>query len=158
MSSPSYNVTTNQNLIEWLSLYNAFVDDYDTFGVKSTGNTGSILTPVGTEAERDGSPSIIGSLRFNSDVNLFEYYNGSEWKYISSLDAYFDTLDITSTTYNVNGNVSEIEYTSGHKQTFVYTGSTKIDITYYNTDGITELAVNTLNFDVNGNLTTTSWS
>jgi len=50
MSSPSYNVTTNHNLLEWLSLYNDFVDDYDTFGVKTTGNTGSILTPVGTEA------------------------------------------------------------------------------------------------------------
>lgn len=40
--------------------------------------TDSIRVPVGTTAERPGI-STTGYVRFNSDLNTFEGYNGSEW-------------------------------------------------------------------------------
>ena len=41
-------------------------------------STGAIRVPVGTELERPGTPAS-GQLRFNSDLNIFEGYNGTTW-------------------------------------------------------------------------------
>ena len=46
--------------------------------VDQTAATGSAELPVGTTAERDGSPSA-GYLRFNSTESQFEGYDGTEW-------------------------------------------------------------------------------
>jgi hypothetical protein len=46
--------------------------------VPQTATTGSAEVPSGTELERDGSPAA-GYLRFNTDVNQFEGYNGTSW-------------------------------------------------------------------------------
>lgn len=43
-----------------------------------TSLTGSEILPVGTTAQRDGTPSS-GYMRFNSDISQFEGYNGSSW-------------------------------------------------------------------------------
>jgi len=43
-----------------------------------TSSSGSLKLPVGTEAERDGSPAA-GYLRFNEDAGGFEGYDGAEW-------------------------------------------------------------------------------
>jgi len=43
-----------------------------------TTTTGSVIITTGTEAQRDGSPNA-GYLRFNTDSNAFEGYNGSAW-------------------------------------------------------------------------------
>ena len=48
---------------------------------KFTG-TNSIRLPNGTTAQRIGS--LAGEIRFNSTINLAEYYTGSEWKAIDS--------------------------------------------------------------------------
>ena len=42
------------------------------------GGTASIKVPVGTTAERPGSP-VRGFVRFNTDLTTFEGYNGTEW-------------------------------------------------------------------------------
>jgi len=42
------------------------------------GGTASIKVPVGTTAERPGTATT-GFVRFNTDLNTFEGYNGSEW-------------------------------------------------------------------------------
>ncbi len=42
------------------------------------GGTASIKVPVGTTAERPASATI-GFVRFNTDLNTYEGYNGSEW-------------------------------------------------------------------------------
>lgn len=47
--------------------------------VGSTGPTGSLVTPAGTEAERDGSPQP-GYFRFNTDTDSWEGYDGAVWK------------------------------------------------------------------------------
>ena len=46
--------------------------------VTKTSTTGSGQLPVGTTAQRDGSPSS-GFIRFNSTDSVFEGYNGTEW-------------------------------------------------------------------------------
>jgi|TARA_R110000851_G_scaffold102107_3_gene218565 hypothetical protein len=46
--------------------------------VDQTSGTGSANIPVGTTAQRDGSPAT-GQLRFNSTDTGFEGYNGSQW-------------------------------------------------------------------------------
>ena len=46
--------------------------------VIETASTGSAEIPVGTTAQRDGSPAT-GMFRFNSTTSGFEGYNGSEW-------------------------------------------------------------------------------
>lgn len=43
-----------------------------------TSATGSEILPVGTTAQRDGTPQA-GYIRFNSDFTSFEGYNGSAW-------------------------------------------------------------------------------
>jgi hypothetical protein len=43
-----------------------------------TSATGSAKLPVGTTAQQDGSPSA-GYIRFNTDTNQFEGYNGTSW-------------------------------------------------------------------------------
>lgn len=43
-----------------------------------TATTGSEILPVGTTAQRDGTPQA-GYIRFNSDYSSFEGYNGSGW-------------------------------------------------------------------------------
>lgn len=43
-----------------------------------TDPTGSLITPVGTTAERDFPPAA-GYFRFNADTNQFEGYDGTVW-------------------------------------------------------------------------------
>lgn len=46
--------------------------------VEKDADTGAAFIPVGTEAQRPGTPSA-GMFRFNDDTDQFEGYNGSEW-------------------------------------------------------------------------------
>jgi hypothetical protein len=71
--------------------------------VEKTSNTGSGKLPVGTTAERDGSPAA-GFLRFNSTLGKPEIYNGSAWGSVGGgatgggSDAVFIENDQTVTT------------------------------------------------------------
>lgn len=46
-----------------------------------SGSTGSLVTPNGTTAQRDGSPSF-GYMRGNSTLNIMEWWNGTAWSTI----------------------------------------------------------------------------
>lgn len=46
--------------------------------VEKDADTGAAFIPVGTEAQRPGTPSA-GMFRFNDDTDQFEGYNGTEW-------------------------------------------------------------------------------
>ena len=50
-------------------------------GIVKIDGTGSLRLPVGTSAERptDGSTLTAGQMRFNSDTNKFEGYDGTNW-------------------------------------------------------------------------------
>ena len=50
----------------------------DTNFVDQTSATGSAQLPSGTKAQRDTSP-VAGMIRFNSETNQFEGYNGTAW-------------------------------------------------------------------------------
>ena len=69
-------------------------------------DTGALGVPTGTQGERPGTPAS-GQIRFNSDVNEFEGYNGTQWDSIgggseiqndtTSTDNFYPTLaDATS--------------------------------------------------------------
>jgi hypothetical protein len=48
-----------------------------------SGDSGAVPWAAGTTAQRPGSPNA-GDLRFNTDTNFFELYNGSEWTRIET--------------------------------------------------------------------------
>jgi len=50
----------------------------DTSGLVITNTDGALTVPTGTTAERPGTPAE-GMVRFNTDNNELEQYNGSEW-------------------------------------------------------------------------------
>jgi hypothetical protein len=62
--------------------------------VGKTSDTGAAILPAGTEAQRDGSP-LGGYLRFNTDTNEFEGYNGTAW---SSVGGSAISDDVTTAT------------------------------------------------------------
>lgn len=63
-------------------LTNAEVDanftNLNDFKVEKDADTGAAFIPVGTEAQRPGTPAA-GMFRFNDDTDQFEGYNGSAW-------------------------------------------------------------------------------
>ena len=71
--------------------------------IDETSATGSAILPSGTVAQRDGSPSA-GFIRFNTDINSFEGYNGTSWSSVgggatgAGGDAVFQENDLTVTT------------------------------------------------------------
>lgn len=78
--------------------------------VVETASTGSAEIPVGTTAQRDGSPAT-GMFRFNSTTTSFEGYNGSAWGSVGGGatggggDEVFVETDVTvSTSYTLSSN------------------------------------------------------
>jgi len=47
----------------------------------TTGATGSLVTPAGTTAQRDGTP-VFGYMRANSTLNIMEWWNSTAWSTI----------------------------------------------------------------------------
>ena len=58
-------------------------DDLLIGGELSFNSTGTMKVPVGTTAERDATPAT-GAIRFNTTLNDYEGYNGTEWVIIGS--------------------------------------------------------------------------
>jgi len=50
-------------------------------GITDGTNEGMVV-PIGTTAERPENPPV-GILRFNTDENMLEVYNGTEWFFIN---------------------------------------------------------------------------
>jgi hypothetical protein len=82
---------------------------------KFTG-TGGIKLPTGTEAQR---VNVQGQLRFNTDTNLAEYYDGTDWKPIDAPPT------ITGFTLDGGSSVTStlIDNTAGGDATIVISGS-----------------------------------
>jgi len=67
-------------------------------------STGALKLPVGTEAQRPTAVS--GQIRFNSDLNIFEGYNGTTWIQLSGvIDSDRDTSVTAELTPGANDNV-----------------------------------------------------
>lgn len=60
----------------------------------TSNSTGAIIIPVGTTEQRPSSP-VVGMLRFNSETNEFEGYNGTEWKSLTEdFGSSFGVIDL----------------------------------------------------------------
>ncbi len=85
-SSPGANQPPNGNPIFWLlsgtSMYytagNVGIGTASPAATLDVGGTGSQKMPVGTTAQRPSSP-VTGMMRFNTDNNNLEIYNGTKW-------------------------------------------------------------------------------
>ena len=98
-----FNTTTNKTRIyNGTSWQDAIVD---TSGVVTkTSATGSAELPVGTTAQRDGSPSA-GYLRWNSDDTSAEVYDGSAWTAVgggnSTTEGLYEHAHTISANYSI---------------------------------------------------------
>jgi hypothetical protein len=68
--------------------------DFTASGTASFTSTGAVKVPVGTQAERPGSP-VAGQLRFNDDTDEFEGYNGTAWASVGGSAISNDTTTAT---------------------------------------------------------------
>ena len=103
--------------------------------------TDSITLPKGTEAQRVGGES--GELRFNTDTNLAEYYDGTGWKPIDSPPT-VTSIDVT-----------EVDSQAGGNQTIVITGSgfnSGATVTYVGASG-TDFNASTVTVDSDTQIT-----
>lgn len=89
--SPLINNEMDQNL-----------NNLNNFKVEKTSNTGSAELPVGTTAERDGTPQK-GWTRYNSTLDILEYWNGTIWVAdISSNNPVFTGTLTTDSIINIS--------------------------------------------------------
>ncbi len=90
-------------------------DDSGTVVTKDS-NTGAITMPVGTTAQRPGTPAT-GMIRFNTDIDYFEGYNGVSWVKLGHSTPTGDERDYgaitdTSKVSNVNyGSITDTDAT-----------------------------------------------
>lgn len=77
--------------------------------------TGAIIVPIGTTTQRPASPTT-GMIRFNSDLAVFEGYDGSGWKALSA---------ITSTVVTAG---LELHMDAGNSASYAGSGGTWYDM------------------------------
>lgn len=64
--------------------------------IRTPSPVGAAKLPTGTTAERDASLGI-GSMRYNSEVQAVEVYNGTDWEAIGSSDMLLGTVEFIAT-------------------------------------------------------------
>ena len=72
--------------------------------------TGAFVMPVGTTAQRPGT-GVVGMMRFNSDIDSFEGFNGASWVKLGGMTPANDSRDmglITETNDVFNSNYGAI--------------------------------------------------
>jgi len=81
--------------------------------------TGAIVIPTGTTAQRPGT-AVVGMLRFNTDVDYFEGYNGASWVRLGhtlatgdshNFGAITETSDVASINYGAITDTDTDNYT-----------------------------------------------
>ena len=80
-------------------------------GIVEIAGTNGILLPTGTTAERPNGSSYVGTLRFNTDLNLVEFYNGAIWQPLNpevSIDSQVFDGDGSTATFTLLRAVSAI--------------------------------------------------
>ena len=109
--SPLINNEMDQNL-----------NNLNNFKVEKTSNTGSAELPVGTTAERDGTPQK-GWTRYNSTLDILEYWNGTIWVAdISSNNPVFTGTLTTDSIINISDPTGVIQVGGDDAVTFDATG------------------------------------
>jgi len=109
------DLDVNDNKITSLSNGDVTLAPHGTGNVNIT-STGAIIMPVGTTSQRPGT-GIVGMMRFNSDVDSFEGYNGASWVKLGGMTPANDSRDnglITDTeVFNANyGSITDTDTAS----------------------------------------------
>ena len=88
----------------------AAIDELDAEKVQKTADTGSAELPVGTTAQRDGTPDA-GYIRYNTTINSFEGYDGNAWGSIgggatggNSDEVFYENDQTVTADYTVTSN------------------------------------------------------
>ena len=86
-----------------------------TGNVKIT-STGAFIMPVGTTSQRPET-AVIGMMRFNSDVDMFEGYNGVSWvkigwSFASDYGLITETSEVFTTNYGAITDTDTTSYTT----------------------------------------------
>jgi len=82
-------------------------DTYISGTIDNSANTGAMIFPTGTTAQRPSTPEE-GMVRFNSETKRFEGYNGTEWLNIDIVDDWGSISGNSGITYNYD--FSNISY------------------------------------------------
>ena len=102
--------------------------------------TSGIVLPKGTQAQRADTES--GELRFNTDSNLAEYYDGTSWKPIDSPPA---ISGISPTTFASDGvTLTQITITGTSFSSSVTVDYIGADGTVYSATGVTRVSSTTI--------------
>jgi hypothetical protein len=100
-----------------------------------------------------------GEIALNYHDGNFYYKNTSDQiAEFKRLDTRLNETDVSNMTYNVDGDLSEVLYVTGNKIVLSYTNGDLTSVDYYGVDSTTHLFTQTLNYDVDGNVQSTSWS
>ena len=88
-------------------------------------SSGNIVLPTGSTAQRPGSPSA-GMVRFNSSMNLLEFFNGSSWQTVTGFSQ--GTLGTGGQTigYSVGGIIHQFTTVGSHTFTPAFTGNIEV--------------------------------
>ena len=105
--------------------------------------TSGIVLPKGTQAQRADTES--GEIRFNTDTNLAEYYDGTEWK---PIDAPPTITGVSPASPVDNGSTTtEITITGSNLQSGGTLSIIGNDATEYTVSSFTRVSSSTITFD-----------
>lgn len=91
----------------------------------SFNSTANIALPTGTTAQRPGSPTA-GMIRFNSDMNILEFYNGTGWQVVTGFSRGTVGTGGQSIEYRNGGVVHVYTTTGNHSFTPAFTGNVEV--------------------------------
>lgn len=102
----------------------------------------------------------LGELAVNTaDGNIYFKKSDDSIAEMKRLDSRLNEINVTQMTYNDAGDLSEVTYESGNKIVLNYNITEDLtSVDYYATNGTTHLYTQTLTYDDNGNVETTTWS
>lgn len=111
------------------------------------------------EKKPQSSALELGELAINlHDGNIYLKKSDNSIAEMKRLDERLNSTDVTSMIYNTDGDLSEVDYATGNKTILNYNINGDLSsVDYYGTDGTTQLFTQTLNYDNDGNLSSTSW-
>jgi len=98
--------------------------------------------PVGTTAQREGSPKA-GDQRFNSTISLMEYYDGTQWKAIDSPPLVSSISPTTETDANANITIIGSNFSSGATVKFIGNDGTEYNSPTVTVNSVTEIVAQT---------------
>lgn len=149
------DISVNQNEISTLGTNQDFILTPSGTGVVRINSTQSLVLPKGTEAQRPTSPES-GMIRFNSDQNTYEGYNGSYWIQLGGISSVDRKTRITpELTVGANDNVIRF-YTNNYlaatlDSTAMSVNSLIVDDLEINNNTIRSTATNAdIELDANG--------